>query len=165
MTTMMTGLLARLTTGIEWAAALGCGLIAGVFFAFSSFVMPALARLPASQGIPAMQSINRFALHRPFLSVFVGTAALCVVLALLSIGGWAEPRMQRRLAGCVLYVVGTFVVTMVFNVPRNVALDAVDPATAESAAVWATYVSEWTSWNHVRGLAALAALALIGMAR
>jgi uncharacterized membrane protein len=73
--------------------------------------------------------------------------------------------MQRRLAGCVLYVVGTFVVTMVFNVPRNVALDAVDPATAESAAVWARYVSEWTSWNHVRGVAALAALALIGMAR
>jgi uncharacterized membrane protein len=165
MTTTMTGLLARFTTGIEWACALGCGLIAGVFFGFSSFVMPALARLPASQGIQAMQSINRFALHRPFLSVFVGTAGLCVVLALLSLGGWAEPRIQRRLAGCLLYVVGTFVVTLAFNVPRNVALDALDPATAESAASWAKYVSEWTLWNHVRGAAALAALALIGLAR
>jgi uncharacterized membrane protein len=39
-------------------AALGCGLNAGVFFAFSSFVMAALRRLPPAQGIAAMQSIN-----------------------------------------------------------------------------------------------------------
>jgi len=39
-------------------SALGCGLIAGVFFAFSAFVMKALARLPPAQGIAAMQSIN-----------------------------------------------------------------------------------------------------------
>ena len=40
------------------ATTLGCGLNAGVFFAFSTFVMPALKRLPAAQGIAAMQSIN-----------------------------------------------------------------------------------------------------------
>jgi len=39
-------------------AALGCGLMAGVFFAFSSFVMNALARLTPGEGIAAMQSIN-----------------------------------------------------------------------------------------------------------
>ena len=39
-------------------AALGCGLIAGVFFAFSTFVMKALARLPSGEGMAAMQSIN-----------------------------------------------------------------------------------------------------------
>lgn len=52
-------------TGLAYAvtliAALGCGLVAGVFFAFSSFVMPALKRLPPAQGISAMQSINRLA--------------------------------------------------------------------------------------------------------
>ena len=36
-------------------SALGCGLIAGAFFAFSSFVMKALGRLPPPQGIAAMQ--------------------------------------------------------------------------------------------------------------
>ena len=40
------------------ATALGCGLIGGAFFAFSTFVMKALARLPTPQGIAAMQSIN-----------------------------------------------------------------------------------------------------------
>lgn len=39
-------------------AALGCGLIAGVFFAFSTFVMKGLARIPTEAGVAAMQSIN-----------------------------------------------------------------------------------------------------------
>ena len=30
------------------AGIVGCGMISGVFFAFSGFVMPALGRLPAS---------------------------------------------------------------------------------------------------------------------
>jgi uncharacterized membrane protein len=49
----------NLTTAIAvMIALLGAAMIAGVFFAFSSFVMPALARLPAAGGISAMQSIN-----------------------------------------------------------------------------------------------------------
>jgi len=46
----------RLLFIVTLLAALGCGLIAGVFFAFSTFVMKALARLPTSHGIAAMQS-------------------------------------------------------------------------------------------------------------
>jgi uncharacterized membrane protein len=108
-----------------------------------------------------MQAINRVALQRPFLASFVGTLAVCILLALFSSGGWAEPAIQTRLAGCALYVVGTFIVTMKFNVPRNVALDAVDPVSAEGARLWLSYLSEWTAWNHVRAAAALGALALI----
>jgi len=68
--------LAFLTLG----AALGSGLIAGVFFAFSTFVMPALARLAPAQGVAAMQAINVAVLNRWFLGVFVGTAAACLLL-------------------------------------------------------------------------------------
>jgi len=39
-------------------AALGCGLMAGLFFAFSVSVMKSLARLPSAAGIAAMQFIN-----------------------------------------------------------------------------------------------------------
>ena len=39
-------------------AALGCAMMAGVFFAFSGFVMKALARLQPAQGVAAMQAIN-----------------------------------------------------------------------------------------------------------
>jgi uncharacterized membrane protein len=70
---------------------------------------------------------------------------------------WHQPGSAYLLAGSLLYIVGAFLVTMVFNVPRNNALAAVDPASAEGARLWAGYVTRWTAWNHVRTAAALAA--------
>ena len=49
---------------LAFAAALGGGLMAGLFFAFSNSVMGALARLPAAQGVAAMNSINVVILNR-----------------------------------------------------------------------------------------------------
>ncbi len=53
--------------------ALGSGTIGGVFFAFSNFVMPALARIAPAEGIHAMQAINVTVLNRLFLGTFMGT--------------------------------------------------------------------------------------------
>ncbi|MBV9385871.1 MAG: hypothetical protein JOZ78_05520 [Chroococcidiopsidaceae cyanobacterium CP_BM_ER_R8_30] len=44
---------------LKLLAAIGCGLVAGVFFAFLTFVMNALARLQPKDGIAAMQSYQR----------------------------------------------------------------------------------------------------------
>ena len=145
-------------------SALGCGLIAGVFFAFSAFVMKALARLPAAQGIAAMQSINVAVLNRWFFAAFFGTAAGCVLLAVSSLLIWQEPRAAYLLAGSLLYLVGTILVTIVFNVPRNEALAAVEPDSAEGASLWTRYVAGWTAWNHVRTTAALTAAASLAFA-
>ena len=145
-------------------AALGSGLIAGVFFAFSSFVMRALGRIPAPEGIAAMQSINIVVLNPVFLSVFVGTAMLCGMAIVFSWLRWSQPGAVYLLAGGLLYVIGTFLVTMVFNVPRNDALAAVAPASPEGARLWADYLSSWTAWNHVRTVAALAAAASFSLA-
>ena len=75
-------------SGVLYAAtlvtALGCGLIAGAFFAFSTFVMPALKRLPTGGGIAAMQSINVLAVTPVFMTALFGTAAAC-----LGLGAWA----------------------------------------------------------------------------
>lgn len=56
-------------------AALGCGLMAGFFFAFSASVIKVLARLPSAEGIAAMQSINVAILNPVFLAAFLGTTA------------------------------------------------------------------------------------------
>ena len=103
-------------------SALGCGLIAGVFFGFSAFVMRALARLPAAQGIAAMQSINIVVINPLFMAVFLGTAATCALLIVPATRMWNGPGAAYLLAGSLLYLVGTVLVTMVFNVPRNDAL-------------------------------------------
>ncbi len=137
--------------------ALGSGLIAGAFFAFSSFVMGALGKLPASQGIAAMQSINVVVINPVFLGVLFGTAALALFLGFGAIRHLGDPSAMWFVAGAGLYVIGTVLVTMVFNVPLNNALAAVDPASSEGAAEWADYLRTWTNWNHVRTLAALVA--------
>jgi uncharacterized membrane protein len=145
-------------------SALGCGLMAGFFFAFSACVMNALGRLPPAHGIAAMQSINVVVINPLFGAAFWGTAAACVLLAVASLLRWREPGAGYVLAGSLLYLVGAIMVTIVFNVPRNDALAAVDPASAEGASLWAGYLVSWTAWNHVRTVASLAAAAALTIA-
>jgi len=145
-------------------SALGCGLIAGAFFAFSTFVMKALARLPGAQGIAAMQSINVVVINPWFMTALFGTALACVAAAVISLFEWDEPESIYRLVGGVLFLVGTILVTIAFNVPRNDALAATDPEGDDSADLWRRYIREWTTWNHVRTAAALAAAALFTVA-
>ena len=140
---------------------LGCGLVAGVFFAFSTFVMKALSRVPPTQGIAAMQSINITVINPWFMSAFLGTTVACASLAVLSLLRWSEAGAVYLFSGALIYLIGTFLVTIVFNVPRNNALAAVDPGSDSGARLWASYISSWTTWNHVRTVAALAAQGLL----
>ncbi|HKY94232.1 MAG TPA: anthrone oxygenase family protein [Kiloniellales bacterium] len=141
-------------------AALGAGLIAGVFFAFSSFVMRALGRLPAPGGIAAMQAINVVVLNLAFLGVFLGTAVLCLVLAVTAMIHWQSGLATWLIGAALCYLLGTVLVTMAFNVPRNDALAKVEPSSTAGAQLWARYLVGWTVWNSVRTLAALAASGL-----
>lgn len=145
-------------------AVLGAGLVAGIFFAFSSFVMKALERIRPAQGIAAMQSINIAVINPLFMTVFMGTGLICVLLGLYSFLGWHRPGARFLLAGSLIYLLGSILVTMAFNVPRNNALAAVDPAGEEGARLWAGYVAGWTAWNHVRTVASLASSALFTLA-
>ena len=141
------------------------GLIGGIFFAFSSFVMK--ARLSAyfrpDRGIAAMQAINVAVLNRRFLAPFFGTAA-CVVLVLSSLSVWRDPAALFRLLGSGFYLIGTMLVTIVRNVPQNDALARADPESATGEKQWARYVPTWTRWNTVRSIASLAASGALAVA-
>ncbi len=151
-------------TILTFAAVLGSGLVAGIFFAFSTFVMRALARIPTEQGIAAMQAINVSVLNPWFLGVFFGTGVVCVPIALLVLSGAAGPHPSLLLAGCVLYVAGSILVTVAGNVPLNDQLAAVDARRTEASALWRLYLIRWTRWNHVRTASSLAAAALFAAA-
>ena len=146
------------------SSALGSSLMAGVFFAFSTFVMRALSRLPAAQGIAAMQSINVAVINPVFLGVFLGTAVACAIAIVEALLHWSAPGSAWLLAGGALYLVGTFLVTMLFNVPLNDSLAKVTPNDPDGPRRWSDYVRRWTAWNHVRTGAALAATALFAIA-
>ncbi len=142
-------------------ASLGCGLMAGLFFVFSVAVMKAFGHLPSAEGIAAMQSINVAIINPIFLSVFFGTAVTCILVIIASLLRWGEPGVIYLILGSILYLAGSFLVTAVFNVPKNNALASVSPTDPDSSALWASYLDKWTAWNHVRTVAALAAMAFL----
>jgi uncharacterized membrane protein len=144
--------------------AVGCGLVAGFFFAFSVCVMAALKKLPAAQGIAAMQSINVVVINPWFLSAFFGTALACLLAIAASVSQWHDPRAPYWLAAGLLYIFGAIAVTMLCNVPRNNALAAVAASSPEAATLWSEYLSSWTAWNHVRTVTASIAAALFTIA-
>ena len=149
---------------VKLFSVLGCGLVAGIFFAFSTFVMLALAQRPPSEGIAAMQAINITVINPWFMVAFLGTAVTCLVLAASSLFQWQQPGSVYLLVGSLFYLVGTLLVTMGFNVPMNDALAIVEPHNPDAIALWSRYLTNWTFWNHVRTAAALAATASLALA-
>ena len=55
-------------------ATIGSAVSGGIFFAFSTFVMQALAKQPTSQGIATMQSINITVINPWFMAAFFASA-------------------------------------------------------------------------------------------
>jgi uncharacterized membrane protein len=142
---------------LVFIAAIGCGLVAGIFFVFSNFVMAALNRLQPSQSIAAMQAINVTVLNPLFFSVFFGTGAVCLLMIIFSLLSWNPASASFLISGSLLYVIGTIFVTMRCNVPLNNALVNLKTGSADDAKLWNDYYTQWTNWNHIRTAAALAA--------
>jgi uncharacterized membrane protein len=148
------------TSCLLWFSALGCGLLAGVYFAFSIFVMTALSRIEPAQGVSAMNSINSTILHSLFMPFFYGTTVASLVLAIIALFSMREPGAAAMFAGGLIYIAAMFLCTIFCNVPLNHMLAAVDPASADAASVWTRYVKDWTLWNHVRTISSTVACAL-----
>jgi len=151
----MTG---TLTMGLLWFAAIGCGLMAGLYFAFSAFIPQAFDALGPEPAAAAMNAINVRIVQSLFLPLFLGTTFAGVALAGIGIAGWGRPGATAMLAGGALYALGMFGVTMAFNVPLNNAL------VQSGAAFWPDYLARWTLWNHVRTIASTAASGLFILA-
>ncbi|KPI26187.1 protein of unknown function DUF1772 [Actinobacteria bacterium OV320] len=132
------------------------GLMAGVFCAFSVLVMRGLAALPPAQGVAAMNAINSSALTPAFMVLFLGAAAVCAVIAVVTFVLWPDDGTVDLLLGSALYLCGAFGVTVAANVPRNEALARLAPGTPEAVAYWPVYLRQWTRWNHVRAVASAA---------
>src|SRR5262249_52957121 len=92
-------------------------------------------------------------------------AAACALVMIIALARWHSPSSVYLLVGGALYLVGSLLVTVLFNVPKNNALASVAPADPDSAGLWAGYLVTWTTWNHVRTVASLASLSslIIGL--
>lgn len=137
---------------------LGAGLMSGMFFAFSTFIMKALSRIPSVEGIRAMQSINVVVINPIVMTVLIGTAILSAWMMFLVL---RDSLSHWFFVGGAHYVFGTFFVTVFANVPLNNRLENVLPEKGEE--VWRSYLDKWTFWNHVRTIAALIAVFCLTM--
>lgn len=147
-----------------WFSAIAAALMAGIYFAFSTFVMVALGSIEAAAGHAAMNAINRVILRSIFMPLFLASTLAGLALLVASAFRWSEAGAAAMAAGGAVYVLGMTGVTMVCNVPLNNRLDRIDPATEAGREIWSDFLTRWTRWNHVRTVASLAALVLFVVA-
>ena len=144
-------------TALLWTSAIGCGLMAGVYFAFSAFIMTSLGRIAPASGMVAMNATIVDIVKSPFMPVFMLTTLTAASLAILGVVRWGQPGSALMVIGGAIYVLGMFGVTMVVNQPMNEALLAADAATSQGVAVWSRYLIDWTMWNHLRTISSTVA--------
>jgi uncharacterized membrane protein len=150
----------RLWDVLTAVTVVGSGLLAGVFFAFSAFVMSGLQRLPERDGAAAMRSINVTAQRPPLMIALFGVSALCVAMIVRAIATWSQPGAGWLLGGAILTIVGALGVTAAVNVPLNNRLEA-------GTVAWSKFLAGWDPANHARTVLCLAgcAVLLIGAIR
>ncbi len=142
-------------------SAFACAVIAGVFLAFSDFVMRSLDRTSDGGGIEAMQIINREVFRTIFMVLLISMAIVAPVLAIFAYQTQQGPPAMAILSASVVYIVGVFAVTINFNVPHNKRLDALAARGTAVENYWnQQFLTGWTFWNHVR--TAASAVAAIG---
>lgn len=144
-------------------SAVGAGVVGGVLFGFSSFVMPALDRLPADRAIEAMRSINREAVTPWFMTALFATAVTALAAGGSAVRDLDPPGARWQLAGSALYL-ATIAITATFHVPRNNRLASLSLPVTDAAARWSAYAGPWTAGNHLRTITAVAAAACFTLA-
>ncbi|MEM6577646.1 MAG: anthrone oxygenase family protein [Pseudomonadota bacterium] len=141
---------------------LAYAFIGGVFLAFSDFIMRSLAQTEGHGGLEAMQAINREVFHWIFMALFLGMAALSLVVA--GFGAFALTGLGGKLImlSGLVYLTGCFGVTVFCNIPMNEALAGMTAASESTRDYWLqTYVPRWTFWNSVRTTACAISAALL----
>lgn len=150
-TTVSSSILTGYARGLTVGAAIAAGLTAGVYFAFSTFLVPALRKLSADRSISAMNAINRAAPGSPlFMLALFGTGFACLWLAILSLRHRGDPAAAWLIAGAALYLLSVLI-TVGYHVPHNEALMKADP----TPATWQHFIGPWLVWNHLRTIAAI----------
>ena len=123
-------------------AAVLCGLQGGLFYAFSTAVMIALARQPHPSGMATMQTINVVVFNPWFGGAFSFAPVACALAMVTALARWPAPDALWVVAGGAIFLIGTLGVTALCNVPRNDALEAMPAADQGAAELWSRYLRE-----------------------
>jgi uncharacterized membrane protein len=141
-------------------------LVTGLYFGFLVSVNGGLHRLNDSEYVKAVQSINAVIQNPFFLVSFIGPLLLLPLATFLHRD--ATPmQFALLLASSVLYIAGSFGVTMVGNVPLNQRLAKFDVSKVpgnEIAQARKGFEKPWIRLHTIRTIASIAATVLIFVA-
>lgn len=145
---------------LTWTMALCAGLMAGIYAAFSGFIMRSFATLDTACAIAAMNAINTVILKSWFAPLFFGSTFIALLMVIAGLWQWGEPTANRVIASGLIYLLGMFIVTVAGHVPLNNTLAKVNGDEEDAARIWAHYLKRWTRWNTLRTIASLATLVI-----
>ena len=142
------------------------GLSAGLFYAWMVSVIPGTRKVVDMTYLESMQAINRAILNPAFFLIFIGSP-LALTLSTIQqfntgMGFWF------LLTATLLYLLGTFGVTIFGNVPLNDALDVLNLAElseAQTAEFRRGYEQKWNNLHLIRTVFAVLAFiaSLLGL--
>lgn len=127
--------------------------MAGIYFAFSTFIMSSLSAIEKVSGMSAMQSINDVILKSPFMILFFGTTILSIFFIVYGFLNLEDVNYLIIMCAGLVYFIGMFLCTIFFNVPLNNTLKDAKNNTDEGQLFWDEYLHTWTRWNHLRTVA------------
>ena len=141
-----------LKSTILFGAIILTGLSAGLFYAWQVSVIPGTKKIADLTYLETMQSINRAILNPAFFIIFFGSLILLGISSIheFSANKWAFAFM---LASTITYLVGTFGVTALGNVPLNDQLDVLnitELSTQKVAEFRELYETKWNKLHLIR---------------
>lgn len=140
------------------------GLMAGIYFAFSVFIMKSLAELPSLQAAQTMNKINDVIINTLFLPIFFGSTLWYAGLITWSFINWQNGQSIWVVVAAVIYIGGMFSVTAFGNVPLNNQLKALEGEDSALVLFWAEYLHRWTRLNHLRTISCMLSFTLMAIA-
>ena len=137
------------------------GLMGGIYFAFSIFLLKSLSQLPELQAARAMNKINDVIVNTVFLPMFIVSTLWYAGLIIWSIVHWQNLNSAYLITAALVYIVGMFLVTAFGNVPLNNRLQRSASSDAALIRCWRRYHRQWAELNHLRTISCTVSLVLL----
>ncbi len=138
------------------------GLSAGLFFAWSISVIVGTQRLGDSTYLEVMQNINKEILNPAFFLIFFGSLVVLIMNTYYQFSH--RPQFWLVLAAALVYLIGTFGVTALGNVPLNNELEALNLnglSMLELSDFRVYYESNWNQYHSIRTISAMMSFILL----
>lgn len=140
------------------------GLSAGLFYAWAVSVIPGTKLTSNISYLETMQHINRAIINPWFMVIFMGPLLGMIISGIMNYGSGIDATFWYVVVAFLTYLVGTFGVTALGNVPLNDGLDAIHIGKLtgdEMNNIRLAYEQKWNKLHNIRTLFSVVSFVLL----